>query len=218
MGAFGYPVMLELSGRRVVVIGALPVAEGKVEGLLAGGATDVVVVAAGPPAPLRALEGVAGVRVERRGWRPADLDGAALVIAHDVDAGERDRLAREARVRGVPVNVVDDVANCDWAAPSIVRRGDLVLAIGTGGASPALSKKVRRRLEGDFGPEWSEVLRVLREVRESTMPALPDFAERARRWGAALDLGEAAALVREGRAEELRERLTERLLGRVEAS
>jgi precorrin-2 dehydrogenase/sirohydrochlorin ferrochelatase len=218
MAPFGYPVMLELSGRRMVVIGALPVAEGKVEGLLAGGATDVVVVATAPARRLDALEVLPEVRVCRRAWVPEDLDGAALALAHDPDGAERDRIAREARARGVPVNVVDDVVNCDWAMPSIVRRGELILAIGTGGASPALSKKLRRRLEEEFGPEWSEVLRVLREVREATMPALPDFAERARRWSEALDLDEAAALVAEARSEELRERLTARLLAAVTTS
>jgi siroheme synthase-like protein len=217
MTPFGYPVMLELSGRRVVVIGALPVAEGKVEGLLAGGATDVVVVATAPAARLEELSALDGVRLQRRPWVPDDLDGAALLLAHDPDGAERDRIAREARARGVPVNVVDDIANCDWAVPSIVRRGELILAIGTGGASPALSKKLRRRLGDEFGPEWSELLRVLRDVREATKPALPDLAERARRWSEALDLDEAATLVAEGRSDDLRERLTSRLLGAVPA-
>jgi len=218
MAPFGYPVMFELSGRRVVVIGSLPICEAKVEGLLAGGATDVLVVATGPSARLDELEALAEVRVERRSWRPDDLDGAALVIAHHPDAQERDAIARAARTRGAFVNVVDDAPNCDWAMPSTVRRGDLLLAIGTGGASPALSKQLRRRLESEFGPEWAEVLRVLREVRETTMSALPDFAERARRWGEALDPDEAAALVREGRANELRARLTARLLEGVPAA
>jgi precorrin-2 dehydrogenase/sirohydrochlorin ferrochelatase len=211
MAPFGYPVFLEVAGRRVVVIGSLPVHEGKVEGLLAAGATEVVVVAEAPAARLDTLAELAGVRVERRAWEPSDLDGAWLVLAHDPAPQVRDALAREGRARGALVNVMDDIPNCDWAAPSIVRRGDLVLAIGTGGASPALSRAVRARLEDGFGPEWSEVLRVLREVREATIAMLPDVRERARRWAAALDLDEAAALVREGRAAELRQRLTERL-------
>jgi precorrin-2 dehydrogenase/sirohydrochlorin ferrochelatase len=218
MAPFGFPVLLELSGRRVVVIGALPIHEGKVEALLAGGATDVLVVAESPATHLDALEELEGVRVERRGWRPADLDGAALAIAHDPDPVVRSAIAGAARERRVLANVVDDIPNCDWAMPSIVRRGDLVFAVGTGGASPALSKALRRRLEESYGPEWSEVLRVLREVREETLPALPDLAERARRWSEALDPDEAAALVRDGRADELRARLTARLLGTVEAS
>jgi precorrin-2 dehydrogenase/sirohydrochlorin ferrochelatase len=84
--------------------------------------------------------------------------------------------------------------------------------------SPAVARLLRERLQGEFGPEWPEVLRVVGEVRRETLPALPDIAERARRWRRALDLDEAAELVRDGRSEELRTRLRERLLGEVRAS
>jgi precorrin-2 dehydrogenase/sirohydrochlorin ferrochelatase len=208
--AFGYPVMLELRGRRCVVIGETAVRERKVEGLLAAGADDVVVVAPGagdvPPS----------VEVRRRGWSPQDLDGAWLVVASSDAASERDEIAREARARGALVNVMDDVVNCDWAAPSVVRRGDLVFAIATGGGSPALARALRIELSATFGPEWAEVVRVLREVRDETLPELPDLRERARRWRASLDLHEAAELAAVGEFEELRDRLLARL--RSEAS
>ena len=212
MAPFGFPVLLELSGRRCVVIGELPIREGKVEALLAGGATDVLVVSTGPEDRLDGLELLDGVLIARRTWTTADLAGAFLVIAHDVDAGERERLSRAARDAGALVNIVDDIPACDWAMPSIVRRGELLIAIGTGGASPALSKKLRVKLESEYGPEWAEVLRVLREVREETLPLLPDIRERAQRWRDALDPDEAAALVRSGDADELRGRLVARLL------
>lgn len=215
---FGFPILVELAGRRCVVIGALPVAEGKVEALLAGGADDVLVVATGPADRLDDLEGVSGVSIARRTWTRADLDGATLVIGHDRDARIRDAIAVAARDAGAMVNVVDDIPNCDWAMPSIVRRGELVMAIGTGGASPALSKKLRAQLEGEYGPEWAEVLVVLREVRQATLASLPSFEERARRWAEALDLDEAVSLVREGRADDLRARLTTRLLDEAPAS
>jgi precorrin-2 dehydrogenase / sirohydrochlorin ferrochelatase len=202
---FGYPVMLELRGRRCVVIGETAVRERKVEGLLAAGADDVVVVAPGagdvPP----------GVEVRRRPWETADLDGAFLVVASSADPEECDAIARQARDRGALVNVMDDVANCDWAAPSVVRRGDLVFAIATGGGSPALARALRIELAGSFGPEWAEIVRVLREVRDETLPELPDLRERARRWRASLDLREVGELATEGRFEELRERLLARL-------
>lgn len=76
--SFGYPVMLELAGRRCVVIGEQAIREGKVEGLLAAGADDVLVV---EPSLDDRFDGVAGVRVERRAWRPGDLDGAFLAVA-----------------------------------------------------------------------------------------------------------------------------------------
>jgi precorrin-2 dehydrogenase / sirohydrochlorin ferrochelatase len=212
MAPFGFPVLLELGGRRCVVIGELPIREGKVEALLAGGATDVLVVATAPEEHLEDLEVVEGVSVARRTWTSADLSGALLVIAHDADPAERARLSAAARTAGALVNVVDDIPACDWAMPAIVRRGELLLAIGTGGASPALARKMRVKLENEYGAEWAEVLRVLREVREETLPLLPDIRLRSQRWRDALDPDEAAALVRAGEAEELRGRLVARLL------
>jgi len=212
---FGFPVLLELSGRRCVVIGSLPVREGKVEALLAGGATDVLVVAATPAERLEGLEDLEGVVVARRAWTTADVQDAFLVIGHDPAPQVRAQLAIAARAAGALVNVVDDIPACDWAMPAIVRRGELLIAIGTGGASPALARKMRERLETEYGPEWAEVLRVLREVRTETMPLLPDLAERSRRWREALDPDEAAALVRAGDVDELRDRLVHRLLDGV---
>jgi siroheme synthase-like protein len=197
------------------VIGAQAIREGKVEGLLAAGADDVLVV---EPSLDDRFKGVAGVRVERRTWRPGDLDGAFLAVASSDDAATRAAIARAARDRGVLVNLVDDIPHCDWAAPAVVRRGDLVLAIGTGGVSPAVAHLVRERLHAEFGTEWVEVLRVVGEVRRETLPSLPDLRDRARRWQEALDLDEAADLVRNGRAEELRTLLRERLLDGVAAS
>jgi len=190
--AFGYPVFLQLSRRRAVVIGALAVVEGKAEALEAAGAiVDVF---------------------SNGAWHPSDLDGAFICVASSREAGERDAIARAARERGVLVNVMDDVPNCDFAAPAVVRRGELVLAISTGGRSPALARKLREELEERLGPEWEGVLEVLTDVRRQTLPLLPDLRERSRRWNHALDLDEAVRLVGSGRRDELRTRLVERLL------
>jgi len=213
--SFGYPLMLELAGRRCVVIGAQAIREGKVEGLLAADADDVLVV---DEAVGDRFDDVEGVHVERRAWRRSDLDGAFLVIASSDDAAARAAIAKEARARGALVNVVDDIPNCDWAAPAIVRRGDLVLAIGTGGASPAAARLIRERLEAAFGEDWAEILRIVGRVRRETLADLPDFGVRARRWHEALDLDEAAVLVRAGRGDELAARLRARLLREARAS
>jgi precorrin-2 dehydrogenase/sirohydrochlorin ferrochelatase len=189
---FAYPVLLELSGKRAVVIGSFALAERKEVSLTDAGA-DVEVFANGA-------------------WRPEDLDGAFVCVASSEDPAERDAIARAARDRGVLVNVMDDIPNCDFAAPAIVRRGDLVVAIGTGGRSPALARKVREDIEKRYGKEWEEVLAVVGRVRSETLPQLTDLATRARRWRRALDLDEAAALVRAHRSDELRRRLLERLL------
>jgi precorrin-2 dehydrogenase len=210
---FGYPVSLEVGGHRCVVIGSEAVRAGKVEGLVAAGADDVLVLADGPQAVLDGLQHLDGVEVERRRWTPRDFDDVFLVVASAHDAADGSAIAREARLSGALVNVMDDVPNCDWAAPSVVRRGELVLAVSTGGASPSLARKLRERLAAEFGEEWVEIVAMLRRVREETVPAMPDVADRARRWANALDADEAVALVREGRADELERRLRDRLLG-----
>jgi precorrin-2 dehydrogenase / sirohydrochlorin ferrochelatase len=190
--SFAYPVLLELSGRRAVVIGSLALRERKDVALRAAGA-EVEVFANGR-------------------WRPEDLDTAFVCVASSDDPAERDAIADAAGDRGVLVNVMDDVPNCDFAAPAVVHRGDLLIAIGTGGRSPALARKVREDLEERYGEEWAEVLEVVAAVREETLEALPDLSVRARRWRRALDLDEAAALVRAGLPDELRRRLLARLL------
>jgi precorrin-2 dehydrogenase/sirohydrochlorin ferrochelatase len=210
---FGYPVMLQLDGASGLVIGEGAVRERKPEGLLAGGAAGVLVVSMTPAVRLDELERTPQVRVARRTWRPDDLDGVAICVAWSARAEVRDEIAREARARGVLVNVMDDIPNCDFAAPAVVRRGELLLAIGTGGASPTLAKRLREDLAERYGEHWGELVAVLREVRESTLPLLPDLTERARRWRLALDLEEAEKLILAGRAAELRERLRTRLVG-----
>jgi siroheme synthase-like protein len=210
--AFGYPVLLELAGRRVVVAGAFAVEAGKVEGLLVAGA-EVTVIAKGPEDALARLEQDPRVTVHRRDYQgPADLTGAVLCVASAPEPGVRDAIATDARAAGVLVNVMDDVPNCDFAAPAIVRRGDLVIAIGTGGRAPALASRLRAELADRFGPEWTELMDVVGRVRAGTLPHLPDFEDRSHRWKAALDLDELEQLIQEGRGEEAATRLRTRLL------
>ena len=209
---FGFPAFLELTGRTVVVIGDGAVREGKVRGLLAAGADRVVVLAPGALDAHDLPVDDHRVTVHPRAWQPRDLDDAFLCIASSADPRERDDIARAARDRRVLVNVMDDVANCDFAAPAVVRRGDLAIAISTGGRSPAAARRLREMLGDRFGPEWEELIEILRAVREDTLPMLPDLAERSRRWRAALDLDEAQGLVSGGRGDELRARLRRRLI------
>jgi precorrin-2 dehydrogenase/sirohydrochlorin ferrochelatase len=210
--AFGYPVLLELEGRRAVVIGELAVEAGKAEGLLVAGA-EVTVVAKGPQAALDRLEQDPRVVVHRRDYAgPGDLAGAVLCVAHAAEPAVRSAIAADARAAGVLVNVMDDVPNCDFAAPAIVRRGDLVVAIGTGGRAPALASRLRAELSERFGPGWTELVDVVGRVRAETLPLLPDFEDRSRRWKAALDLDELERLLAAGQPAQAATRLRDRLL------
>ena len=210
--AFGYPISLEVSGRRAVVIGRMAVAQGKAEGLLQAGA-QVTVIAEGPGRVLDKLEREAGATVKRRKYEPGDLEGAFVCVAASDDPETRAAIHAEARWRRVLVNVMDDVPHCDFAAPAVVRRGDLAIAISTGGRSPALARRLREELSEQFDSRWAELLDLLGEVRTETLPDLPDYGERARRWQEALDVDVLLRLLGQGKRREARAFLLGRLLG-----
>ena len=205
---FRYPVALELSGRRCVVTGGGREAEGKARSLLEADA-DVVVIAP------RVSDGFA--ELVRRGeithiarrYRQGDLAGAFLVIAADTDRAVRAEVFAEAEAERVLCNAVDDVEHCHFAVPSIVRRGELLLAISTGGRAPALAKRLRHRLTEEFGWQWEALIDVLGEVREQMLPTRTvDFATWAARWSDVLDgEEELLALLEEGRIDEVRTRV-----------
>ncbi|MGH2692122.1 MAG: precorrin-2 dehydrogenase/sirohydrochlorin ferrochelatase family protein [Actinomycetota bacterium] len=207
---FSYPVSLEAAGRVAMVIGEDAVRHGKADTLLSAGAR-VTVVAQGPVSVLARLVGE-GATVLRRDYLPGDLAGAFLCVASSDDPGVRSAIFREAEDRGVLTNVMDDNVHCHFAAPAVVRRGDLVIAISTGGRSPALARRLREDLEERFGPAWAELLNVVSDVRTRTLSKLPDLAERSRRWSRALDIEELEKLIRAGRAGEARSRLEKRVL------
>jgi siroheme synthase-like protein len=208
--AFAYSVSLEVSGRVAIVVGEEAVRHGKADALLEAGAR-VTVISGGPVDSLARLVG-RGASVLRRGYRPGDLAEAFLCVASSEDPDVRAEIFREAEERHVLVNVMDDNPHCHFAAPAIVRRGDLVIAISTGGRSPALARRLREELEERYGPRWKDLVDVVGDVRERTLSRLPDLAERSRRWNRALDLEELEALIQDGRTEEARARLEERVL------
>lgn len=210
--AFGYPVSLEVSGRRAVVIGRTAVAQGKAEALLQAGAR-VTVIATGPRRALDRLEQQHEATVKRRDYEPGDLEGAFVCVASSTDPEIRAAIHAEAKWRRVLVNVMDDVPHCDFAAPAVVRRGDLAIAISTGGRSPALARRLREDLSEQFDARWTELVDLLGEVRTETLPDLPDYGERARRWQEALDVEVLLDLLRQGRRREARAFLLGRLLG-----
>jgi precorrin-2 dehydrogenase/sirohydrochlorin ferrochelatase len=202
---FRYPVALELSGRRCVVTGGGREAEAKARALLEAEA-DVVVIAPSVTDGLRDLVRRGELTHIARRYERGDLSGAFLVIAADENRAARAEVFAEAEAERVLCNAVDDVEHCHFAVPSIVRRGELLLAISTGGRAPALAKRLRRRLTAEFGWEWEALVGVLGEVRAETLPARTvDFATWAARWKAVLDREqELLDLLREGRIEEVR--------------
>jgi precorrin-2 dehydrogenase/sirohydrochlorin ferrochelatase len=177
-GKVFYPMFVDLEGRRCLVVGGGPVATEKVEKLLEHGAVVRLVTPAATGA-LRALVASGAVAEHRaRAYRPDDLDGCFLVIAAtNLDAINR-MVWQDAEARGLLCNVVDVPPLCNFIVPSIVRRGELALAISTGGASPVVAKHIRRELEGAYGPEWEALVDLLRDVREDLKVRYPDMPSR----------------------------------------
>ncbi len=169
-----YPVFLDLKGRRAVVVGGGRVAERKVAALLAAGAA-VTVVSPTLTERLRKEVTLRTIRHVPRGFKKNDLEGAFLTIA----ATDSPEINREvAALAPALVNVVDVPTECNFIAPSVVARGDLTIAISTGGTSPALAKTVRKELEGIYGNEVSGYLRFLRGIRTR---ALSEIGHRKKR-------------------------------------
>jgi precorrin-2 dehydrogenase/sirohydrochlorin ferrochelatase len=160
-----FPMFLKLEGRRVLVVGAGAVAEGKIRGLLDSGASvQVIAPKAGWQIQKWAWEGV--VDWKPRTFVPSDLDPVTLVIAATSSREVNSQVFTEAQTRKVLCNAVDDPENCDFYYPAVVNRGDLQIAISTNGRSPALAQRLRRELEAQFGPEYEEWVAELGEARE----------------------------------------------------
>ena len=159
---FAYPIVLNLSGQGALVVGGGEVALRKARALADAGASVRVV----------ASEVTAGFAEDGRfecaaaRYEKQHLEGVFVAVAATDDEAVNRRVAEDARAAGVLVNVVDRPELCDFIVPAQVRRGDLLIAISTGGAAPALAKRLRERLEKEFGPEYETYLTVLGEVRE----------------------------------------------------
>ena len=143
-----YPVFLDLRGRRVVVIGGGAMGEEKVTRLLPYEA-QVVVVSRDVTDEVAELADDGTIEWVRRPYRRGDLDGAFIAIVADTsDDAVNQAVSEEARERNVPLNVADVTELCTWITPSVARRGEVIVATSTGGASPALARRFREILNG----------------------------------------------------------------------
>ena len=154
-----FPVFLRLAGKRVLVVGAGPVAVGKIAALVAAGAAVEVVA----PEVRPEIEAT-GVRVHRRGFRPADLDGAWYVVAAAPPAVNRE-VQTAAEARRIFVNAVDDPANATAYMGGVVRRSGVTIAISTEGRAPALAGLLREALDAWLPGDLDEWMTAADEAR-----------------------------------------------------
>lgn len=159
-----YPAFLNLKGLPCLVVGGGKVAERKAKSLLSCAAVVKVVSPRLTPA-LQELAAGGQIEYLPREFRPSDLEGVFLVIAA-TDSKEVNReVAREARSRNLLVNVVNDPQSGNFYVPAAVRRGPLQIAVSTSGRSPLLARRIRERLEGEFGPAYGCLAEFLGEIR-----------------------------------------------------
>ena len=158
-----FPIFVKLEGRPVLLVGAGPVGESKIGGLLSAGAVVTVVAPDATPA-IQKLAEDGKIFWHQRAFHRNDLDGITLVVAA-VPSDVAGLIYEEAQIRGVLVNSVDDPDNCDFYYPAVVNRGDLQIAISTAGHSPALAQRIRIELEQQFGPEYAQWVQQLGAAR-----------------------------------------------------
>jgi precorrin-2 dehydrogenase / sirohydrochlorin ferrochelatase len=137
--SFDYPVWLDLRGVPVLVVGAGPVAARKVDGLAAAGARVRVVATTVSDA----LDRGAVAELQVRAYEPGDLDGVRLVVTATGDPATDATVAADATSAGIWVNAADQPADCSFILPAVARNGPLMIAVSTGGASPALARRLR---------------------------------------------------------------------------
>lgn len=173
-----YPVFMTLEGRPCLVVGGGAVGERKVLDLLAAGAVVTVVSPELTPM-LQELAQAGRLRHVAATFTPEQLEGMFLVIGATDDEAVNRQISAAAQARKIPVNIVDAPALCTFIVPATVRRGELTVAISTGGQSPALAKKLRQELAHHFGPEYNYYLQILGRVREKVLARRRDHPDNA---------------------------------------
>jgi len=175
-----FPAFFNLEGARIVVFGGGEEAARKLRLFNESGA-DVVLVGGFEDGALTS-EFARRVVILPRSEMATALEGARLVIIAEEDAAHRASALAAVRARNIPVNVVDQPEDCDFTVPSILDRGEIVAAIGSGGAAPVLAKSIRAKLEALLPQRVGDLATLARSLRGFVAEAIPEKTARRRYW------------------------------------
>ncbi|UCG83015.1 MAG: bifunctional precorrin-2 dehydrogenase/sirohydrochlorin ferrochelatase [Dehalococcoidia bacterium] len=210
-----YPVFLDLKGRKCVVVGGGSVAERKVGTLLEYQASVTVISPELSPG-LQKLAERNDIQTIRRQYRSSDLKDAFLVIAATDNVTVNSAIAKQGTQYRALVNVVDAPRDSSFIVPSVLHRGDITIAIGTAGKSPALARKLRTALELVVPPEYASVLTIVSDARQEL--ARRQITVNGDTWQKCLDIDFLLEMVKKGKLEGARERLLADILAADESS
>jgi precorrin-2 dehydrogenase / sirohydrochlorin ferrochelatase len=160
-----FPIYLDMTKRRCLVIGGGKVAERKIAALLEAEA-EVTVLSPEVTDTVAAWSKRNMIRFAARRFQCGDLAGFEVVFVATNDPLVNESVYHEGRSRGVWVNAADDPTRCDFILPSVLRRGELTVAVSTGGRSPALARTIREELEFYFTREYEALAKLAAEVRQ----------------------------------------------------
>jgi precorrin-2 dehydrogenase/sirohydrochlorin ferrochelatase len=169
-----YPAFLNLHNKKAVVVGGGRVAERKVRLLISAGAS-VTLISPDMTSVLKKLAEKKSLKHLKRNYRKGDLKGAFIVIAGTSSPEVNRQIAQEA---GQLVNVIDLPSEGNYIVPSVVKSGPLTIAISTEGASPALSKAIRKEIAGHYGREFASYLRFVEVVRKKALKKITNDKKR----------------------------------------
>ncbi|MDS1030695.1 bifunctional precorrin-2 dehydrogenase/sirohydrochlorin ferrochelatase [Bacillota bacterium LX-D] len=173
-----FPVLLDLTQKKCLVIGGGEVAQRKVFSLLECDA-EIVLISPTITEKLQYLVKNHKISYIPREYNPKDLGLPFIVICATGNTELNLAIAAECSKRNILVNVVDSPDSGNFIVPAAIRRGDLCISISTGGHSPALSKKIRQQLESQFGEEYIKYLDLMEEMRKTVIENIPEQKKRA---------------------------------------
>ena len=201
---FRYPIFLDLSDKRCLVIGEGYEVAGKVRSLV-DAAAQVTYVNPHAELELQQLAAAGLIVWHQRNFQSSDLDGCFLVISDLADNAPIFRLCEQ---RGILCNSVDDPEHCRFSFGSIHRRGDLTIAISTNGWAPALAVRLKEKFQREIGPEFEALLQMLKAVRPEVTSRMADFGARKALWYRIVD-SDLLQLLRDGRGQDAQKALRE---------
>lgn len=200
-----YFAALDLSHRRCVIIGGGAVAERKIDALIEAGA-EVTIISPDPTAAIEHRAAAFEITLFRRPYRFGDLEGAWLAVAATDSRDINHQVYEESVQRHMLLNTVDSLQECNYVVPAVINRGDVRIAVSSGGQSPILAQKARDEIARVIGPEYGRLAELLGACRKDVHRILPDAADRRALWAQVAN-SEALAMVKQGRDEEVRERV-----------